>query len=372
MSRGTLILDCEVYRNFFYLGMKRKEDGKRVGYEFSDRSDFDRDKVRALMRRYQTVGFNSQNYDLPMIYLALSGASTSDIKDASDHVIQNRVPYWRVEQELGINIPMNRIDHIDLWDTNPAVMKGLKALNGSMHHKRLQELPYAHTSVLTHEEMDRTIEYCQFGDIDGTEMLFDVLKDAIALRAALGEQSGLELRSASDAQVGERLIKKSVEDKLGDRVKKAIIPDGTKFRYEPPDWMKFKTPYMQQVLREIASTDIEVNGGKVDFPKAFEKFEIVFDGMKHTLGIGGLHSTETNRAVHSTGESVLIDADVASQYPSIIMKLGLFPKALGADFLTVYGDIIKKRLAAKRRAKEVDAEIARLEDLLKEMEGKDG
>ena len=30
MSRGTLILDCEVYRNFFYIGMKRKEDGKRV------------------------------------------------------------------------------------------------------------------------------------------------------------------------------------------------------------------------------------------------------------------------------------------------------------------------------------------------------
>ena len=349
MSRGTLILDCEVYRNFFYIGMKRKEDGKRVGYEFSDRSDFDRDKVRALMRRYQTVGFNSQNYDLPMIYLALSGASTSDIKDASDHVIQNRVPYWRVEQELGINIPMNRIDHIDLWDTNPAVMKGLKALNGSMHHKRLQELPYAHTSVLTHDEMDRTIEYCQFGDIDGTEMLFDALREPIMLREAMREKyDTVDLRSKSDAQVGETILKTEVERMKGDRIKKAIIPDGTTFRYEPPAWMKFKTPYMQQVLREIASTDIDVNGGKVDFPKAFEKFEIVFDGMKHTLGIGGLHSTESNRAVHSTADTILIDADVASQYPGIIMKLGLFPKAMGRDFLPVYKSIIDARLAAKR------------------------
>lgn len=352
--------------------MKRKEDGKRVGYEFSDRADFDRDKVRALMRRYQTVGFNSQNYDLPMIYMALSGASTSDIKDASDHIIQNRVPYWRVEQELDISIPMNKIDHIDLWDTNPAVMKGLKALNGSMHHKRLQELPYEHTSILTHEEMDRTIEYCQFGDIDGTEMLFDVLKDAITLRAALGEETGLELRSASDAQVGERLIKQAVEKKVGTRIKKAIIPDGTNFRYEPPEWLKFKTPEMQAVLEEIVNTDIEVVGGKVEFPKAFEKFKIVFDGMQHTLGIGGLHSTESNRAVHSDANTILIDADVASQYPNIIMKLGLFPKAMGRDFLPVYAGLIAKRLAAKKRAKEVNAEIARLESMLEELEENDG
>ena len=357
----TLILDCEVYRNFFYLGVKRLSDGKRAGYEFSPRADFDRDKVRALMRRYQTVGFNSVPYDLPMIYMALSGASNSDIKDASDHIIQNRIPYWKAADELGITIPMNRLDHIDLFETNPAVKKGLKALNGSMHHKRLQELPFEHTRVLNYEEMDALIEYCQFGDIDGTEMLFNALKEAIKLRADLGTQSGLELRSASDAQVGERLIKKTVEDKTGDKIKKAIIPDGTTFRYEPPEWMEFKTPYMRHVLETIRNTDIQIKGGKVEFPKEFEQFEIIFDGMRHTLGIGGLHSTESNRAVHSTLTHVLIDADIASQYPNIIKKLGLFPKAMGPDFLIVWNEIISKRLAAKKRAKEVSAEIDRLD-----------
>lgn len=349
MSRGTLILDCEVYHNFFYLGMKRKEDGKRVGYEFSDRSDFDRDKVRALMRRYQTVGFNSQNYDLPMIYLALSGASTSDIKDASDHVIQNLVPYWRVEQELGINIPMNRIDHIDLWDTNPAAMKGLKALNGSMHHKRLQELPYAHTSVLTHEEMDRTIEYCQFGDIDGTEMLFDALREPIMLREAMREKyDTVDLRSKSDAQVGETILKTEVERKTGQKLKKAIIPDGTTFRYDPPEWMKFETPYMQWVLDVIRKTDIVLKDGKPVPPKEFKDFDITFDGMRHSFGIGGIHSTETNRAIHSDEDDVLIDGDVGGQYPNIILKLGLFPKAMGRDFLPVYKSVIDARMVAKR------------------------
>ena len=273
--------------------------------------------------------------------------------------------------ELGIHIP-KRLDHIDLFETNPAVRKGLKALNGSMHHVLLQELPYDHAKVLTHDEMDRVIDYCQFGDLDGTELLFHSLKEAINLRTDLGAASGLELRSASDAQVGERLIKKTIEDKRGERLKKAIIPDGTRFRYHPPDWMKFKTPYMQDVLRTIAETDIEVQDGKVAFPKEFEQFEIVFDGMQHTLGIGGLHSTESNRAVHSTADTVLIDADVASQYPSIIRKLGLYPKAMGPDFLDIWNEIIDRRLAAKRRAKEVNAEIARLEAQLLELEALNG
>lgn len=366
MAGNTLILDTECYRNFWYLGVKRKEDGRRVGFEFSDRADFDRDRVRHFLRRNLSVGFNSIPYDLPMIFFALSGASNSELKDASDHIIKNRIPYWQVERELGIVIP--KINHIDLFETNPAVKKGLKALNGSMHHERLQELPYYHTTVLSHYEKDRVIDYCQLGDIDGTEMLFDLMGDAIALREALGKQNGLELRSASDAQVGERLIRKSVEDKKGARVQKPIVPDGTKFRYQAPDWMKFQTPYLQWVLETICETDIEVKKGKVELPKSFDAFEIDFDGLGYTLGIGGLHSTESNRAVKSDNQSVLIDADVASQYPYIIMKLGLYPKAMGPDFLRVYGEIIAKRLAAKKRAKEVNAEIERLEEMLREAE----
>lgn len=345
--KGTLILDTECYQNFWYLGIKRKEDGKRVGFEFSERADFDRDKVRRLLRQYQTVGFNSIPYDLPMIYLALDGATNAELKDASNRLIGG-IPYWRAEEELGISIPKN-IDHIDIFETNPAVRKGLKALNASMHHKRLQELPFHHTKVLTHEDMDQLIEYCQYGDIDGTEMLFDVMKEPIFLREALREKyNTVDLRSKSDAQVGETILKTEVERRKGDRIKKAVIPDGTTFRYKPPEWISFKTPYMQQVLETIRTTDIEVNKGKVDFPKAFGDFNIVFDGMKHTLGIGGLHSTEANRSVHSSFDRVLIDADVASQYPNIIMKLGLFPKAMGADFLPVYKSIIDARLTAKK------------------------
>ena len=66
------------------------------------------------------------------------------------------------------------------------------------------------------------------------------------------------------------------------------------------------------------------------------------------MGIGGLHSTESGRSVHSDHEYVLVDADVASQYPSIILQTGLTPMSLGEPFLEVYGAIKDERLVAKR------------------------
>ncbi|RID91834.1 hypothetical protein D2N39_11390 [Gemmobacter lutimaris] len=348
MPGKTLIIDTEIYRNFFYLGIKRVEDGVRAHFEFSERTYFDFAKVRKILRGNTTVGFNSLNFDLPVIYKMLSGASLDDVKDAANHIIMNRVPHWRAERELEIVIPKN-LDHIDLFEPNPSVRDGLKTLIGRMQMKRLQELPYEHDRILSPKEMDDVIEYCQYGDLDGTEELFRRLAEPLDLRVELGKTYGLELRSKSDAQVGEGILKSRVEEHRGQRIQKAMYSEGHAFRYEVPEWIKFQTPYMREVLETIRNTDIRLGKNcKVDLPKSFSDFDIQFDGLKYTLGIGGLHSTESNRSVHSDADVVLIDADVASQYPSIIMKLGLYPKAMGPQFLPVYKQIIDRRLAAKR------------------------
>lgn len=349
-TKSTLILDTECYGNFWGLGLKRVEDGRRLTFKFSSQYglDFDREHVRRLLRRHRSVGFNSRNYDNSMIYLALSGATNEELKKASDRIIVGGLRPYEHEEKLGVYVP--DIDHIDLFDTNPAVNRGLKHINGSMHHKRLQELPFDPSHLLSLDEIDELMEYCQYGDIDGTHLLFDILREPIELREAMRAKYDVQdLRSKSDAQVGETIVKREVERSLGRRVRRSEDQGGTSFRYKVPDWIRFKTPYMQEVLRKIAATDFYVQrSGKVDFPESFKAFDIQFDGMSYTLGIGGLHSTEKNRSVFSDNEYVLIDADVASQYPSIIMKLGLFPAALGQEFLRVYKSILDTRLAAKQ------------------------
>ena len=352
MPGKTLFLDVECFRNFFYIGIKRKEDGRRVGYEFSERADFDRANLRAILRNNLTVGFNSLPYDIPMIFLALTGASTEELKIASDRIIKGGLKWWEVEDALEIKIP--KIDHIDLFEPNPAVKDGLKTLNGRLHGKRLQDLPYHEASILTPEQMDVVSDYCLTSDLDATENLFNALQEPLELRVALGKQYGMDFRSKSDAQMGEAMIKKRVEALTGKRPERAKSAAGTSFRYSVPDFIRFETPEMQAVVETIRKTDLVIDRtGKVEFPKEFDAFKIAIGGSVYKMGIGGLHSTESCRAVVSDRNYVLIDADVASQYPRIIMKLGLYPQSLGKHFLPVYGGLIDDRVAAKRAGDKV-------------------
>jgi hypothetical protein len=63
-----------------------------------------------------------------------------------------------------------------------------------------------------------------------------------------------------------------------------------------------------------------------------------------------------------------VDADVASYYPAIILSLGLYPEAIGPAFLDVYREIRDQRVVAKRKAKEIKAEILALKSELAKLE----
>lgn len=387
---SVLFCDIEVYRNFFYVAFKREHDGFRVGFELSDRKqEVEPERLRKIMRANQIVTFNGQGYDVPLIYYAIQlleknvysvAEVCSLLKDGSDAIINGRVRHWEVEDLLGIGIP--RLNHIDLIEPQPNAIASLKTLNGRLHGKRMQDLPIPPDTVLTHEQMDATADYCLQSDLDATHNLYDALKEPLELRVALGEEYGQDFRSKSDSQIGEAIVKKRVEQLTGVRPQKVETKPGTTFKYPIPSFMKFETPELRSILDRLRETTFVVNDkGKVDLPDWLAQARIPLGSSVYQMGIGGLHSTEANRAVHSDDEHVLIDADVASMYPTIILMLGLFPQALGEHFLATYRGIREGRIEAKRRGKELksaletfagdDAERGRMEAELFACEVKD-
>lgn len=358
--KRQLACDIEIYVNYYLIAFQDIATGKIRTFE--QRIDpktgevtgnFDEEAVRTIMRACQIVTFNGMAFDVPLIFLSLNGASVSDIKGAADRIIMERIKWWDVPKVFDIFIPRD-LDHIDLIEPNPAVMQGLKVLNGRLHGPKMQDLPYPPDAVLTQEEMDLVRDYCG-NDLDATARLFKALEEPIQMRTEISERYNLpDMRSKSDAQMGEAIIKKRVEDALGRRPQRDSVPPGTTFQLDIPDFIEFETPYMQALLEDVKNTTFKVNAqGRVNMPKVLEGRYVELGASKYKMGIGGLHSTEANRAVHSTDEHVLIDADVASQYPSIILKLGLCPKALGESFLTAYKDIYDERRAAKRAGDKV-------------------
>lgn len=363
----TLICDTECGPNYWMIGFERLSDGKIITLEKSARKELDRDRLRRIMEEHTTVGYNFLGYDHPMIAEAINGASNATLKQRNDQIIGGNVKPWHLEDLLGYRLP--RFDMIDLKDVQPngqqkkpgeaagSVFTSLKTLNGRMHGKWMQDLPFHHDQVLTDEEIEFVRKY-MINDLQATKSLLYKLQKPLELRVALGRKHGMDLRSKSDSQVGEAIIKKNVERRLKRRVEKVETPPGTTFRYEPPSWLKFETPQLQEILARVQATDFIVKAdGKVDLPKWLEETPVTIGGMAYSMGIGGLHSTEKNRTIRSGPDGILVDVDVAGYYPAIIIESGLFPKALGPAFLAEFRDIRDTRISAKRRTQEIEAWI---------------
>jgi hypothetical protein len=276
--------------------------------------------------------------------LALTGRSTQHLFNATERIITFEIAAWQVLKSY--KTKRLEINHIDLFDV-PPVSGSLKTYAGRLHCKRMQDLPFKPGTILSREQAIIVRWYCS-NDLDNTILLYNHLTEQLALREQLMHTYGTDLRSRSDPQIAEDIIKEEIYRATGERVYKPRIEAGTTFRYNPPAYLNFSTEAARAVLETIKNADLVVNEfGKVDTPPEFKKLNIKIGSSTYQLGRGGLHSNE-KRAAHVTDETyLLIDRDVASFYPRIILSLGLFPKHLGQIFLQIYNKIVDQRLHAK-------------------------
>jgi hypothetical protein len=358
-EKHRVVFDTETYKNYFLAAFKSMKTGQLLTFERTPSSDFNAAKMRGIFRDYQVVGFNSGPYDLPMCWLAMCGASNATLKRVSDKIILGGMKSWMVEREFKIRVPTD-IDHIDLMEPAPGVQISLKLYGGRMHSRRLQELPYDPDAVLTPEEMALLKLYC-VNDLDVTGDLLNKLMQQVELREQLTEEYGQNLLSKSDAQIAEAVIKAQIEARSGEEVKRPQIAPGTSYSYRVPPYIQYQTPQLQEMLDGVRACRFEVwDNGKVDMPDFLKKAKIKLGSSTYRMGIGGLHSSEKCQAVVADEDTILVDRDVTSYYPAIILTLGLAPQHLGEDFLTIYRGIVDRRIKAKREGNKVVAESLKI------------
>jgi len=356
-SRGAVGFDVECFQNFFCICFKRFSDGRRLAFERSQEHELDIEFIERVVQQNVLISFNGTTYDLPMIYLALRGANTDDLKIASNRIVSGNMKPWEIEKGLGVRVP--HLNHIDLMEPNPSVRMGLKMLYARLHGRFLVDLPFPPEAILTQEQMNITTLYCH-NDLDATEVLYKAMREPLELRSALGKTYSVDFRSKSDAQIGESIVKLRIEAETGKRIVKSVISEPS-FEYDTPSFINFSNPDLCGVLDKLRDAKFHVIDGKIAPPELLKDLKISIGKMVYSMGIGGLHSTEAHRALVSNDESFLLDVDVASHYPKIIMKLGLYPKALGPAFLNIYDKIIQERMIAKAEGDKVKAEGGKIQ-----------
>jgi DNA polymerase elongation subunit (family B) len=352
------VFDIEIYRDYLLIMFRDIATGKTAGFEMFDGQPLDKDGVRKILKSSTLVSFNGNNFDVPIMSLALSGADNLRLKQACDAIIVGNLRSWQLENKFRFKC-IQTLDHIDLIEVAPG-MVSLKIYGGRLHCQKMQDLPIEPSASISPAEREALKIYCG-NDLQTTEDLYRKLLPQLELRAKMSEEYGQDLRSKSDAQIAEAVIKAQVEGITGEKPERPEIPAGTVYRYTAPDFITFEREDLRKVLSDVEAADFVVHdSGKLNEPAFMKNLRVNIGSSSYRMGIGGLHSTESGVCHVADDDTVLLDRDVASYYPAIVLNCGLAPSHMGNAFSTVYRTIVDKRLAAKHSGDKVVADALKI------------
>jgi hypothetical protein len=192
-------------------------------------------------------------------------------------------------------------------------------------------------------------------------MLFEKLSAQIALREKMSDEYGLDLRSKSDAQIAESVIKSAVEALTGEPLQRVQVDHTFEAQYIAPDFLMRDTPIVGPIINSIERMRFYINdAGKIIEPDGFKNLTVAIGNSVYRMGIGGLHSSEKKVSHFADDDTILVDRDVASYYPAIILRSGLAPENMVEHFQPVYKRIVDQRLAAKHAGDKVTADTLKI------------
>lgn len=352
---SAMTFDSEVYINYYLFAFKHLDTGKYLAFTFPA----DVGKLAWVLQRFLIIGFNSRNYDMMIVTLALTGAQPKELKTLSNKIInEDKIKFLPYQFEQSYKLKVIPTNHIDLIEVAP-LQGSLKLYAGRLHCKRMQDLPIAEDAFLTPEDKSEIKNYC-LNDVDNTELLLNFLKPQLDLRYSLSNIYNVDLRSKSDAQIAESVIGRELQRLTGQAPQKPLNRT-TYFFYQVPSCLKYHHQVLNELLELLRKHPFEIDdNGTIKLPPLVTKLDLRIAKSTYRIGAGGLHSSEVSLTHKAENGVLLLDRDVASYYPAIILNQGLYPQHLGPAFLNVYKSIVDQRLTAKKSGDKVTSNALKI------------
>lgn len=361
LEQRELVYDCEVYPNFFIALFYEPATGMWFDYTLCDQllNDIIRNPNITL------IGFNNSKYDDLILkyidefshedsnsgYFGKEKISEQHIYKLSCEIIQNKDMTANVRRLMFKDAAFKSIDLKSLLDPLP----GLKKLELRMNYHTVADLPVEPHAELTPEQKQNVTTYCRNDVMATLELHKEHATDHIELRKFLANKFNLpdkqRVLSMSEPKTAETILAEKYRVKTGEpawQIKQNLHPVTTVFVDECiPPWVKFITPYMTEKLNEIKEQSIPINPVS-GYPDGKNFKQIIDIGNRsYQFGIGGLHSIDAPGLFIANDQYSIIDSDVTSYYPSILLVDGLYPRGYGIQWNQIYREIYEERLAAK-------------------------
>ena len=375
-GKTVFVYDIEVFQNIFHCSVINTETKEVHKFEISSRKN----QLSELISFFKQVnspvswndnyttncsidsdkifcGYNNLHYDNPVINYIIEYEHVLTEKPVL--VITNSI--FNLSREItnsGENIEKWKRWKYQVWFDSFDILTmlysnklrvGLKEIQVTMQYKNVQEFVCDWSKPLPIEDFDSMIDY-NINDIESTSALLDRCKKDIDLRLAIEDEYGVKVLSKDGVNIGMKILTHKYLEKTGLtwwdikdlRSPQAYIP----LKDVILPFIKYDSPILKSVLDEM-KTQV-VSPGRKGYEKNF-----VFGGLRYTVGVGGIHSKNDPEIIIPAEDEMLIDIDVASLYPSMLIEYGFYPKHLGPEFLEVYSQIRSERIEAKHNGDKI-------------------
>lgn len=378
------VYDIEVFPNVFHCTVKNTETGELHKFEISCR----RNQLDELVEFFHTVntkytfgdlyttdikldtnilfcGYNNLHYDNAIINYIIDCYNIMKYKGYRDicrsvfnlsKVIttssEDDNSAWRKWKYM---ICFDSFDILTMLYSNK-LRVGLKEIQVTMQYKNVQEFVADWQADLPENQIDSMIDY-NINDVNSTEELLNRCKKDIDLRIAIEDEYGVRVLSKDGVNIGMKILAQKYLEKTGQtwwdikdlRSPMSVIPLNNVIL----PFIKYDSPILTRVLDDMKSQI--VSPGRKGYENKF-----VFEGLQYSVGVGGIHSVNKPEIIIPKEDEMLIDIDVASLYPSMLIEYEFYPKHLGPEFLEVYKQIKDERIEAKHNGNKVKNETLKL------------
>ena len=380
-NKVILVYDIEVFQNIFHCAIKDTETGKITLFEISNRKNQLQELVE-FFKEFENVegswnnsyttdyqfntnkifaGYNNIHYDNPIInyiidYYNVMKDKTyieicKSIFNLSKTILNSKEGEEGIWKKWKYQQWFESFDILTmLYSTQLRV--GLKEMQVTMQYPNVQEFVYNWDIPLVESKFDEMIQY-NINDVESTSELLDRCKKDIELRIAIEDEYGVRVLSKDGVNIGMKIITQKYLEKTGQTwwdIKDLRSPmDKIPLKDVILPFVKYDSPILKDMLDTLKKQT--VSPGR----KGYE-YKFIFNNLRYTIGVGGIHSVNDPEIIIPKEDEYLIDCDVASLYPSMLIQHKFYPKHLGPEFLEIYSKIREERLEAKHNGDKVKNE----------------
>ena len=384
-NKVILVYDIEVFQNIFHCAIKDTETGKITLFEISNRKNQLQELVE-FFKEFENVeeswnnsyttdykfntnkifaGYNNIHYDNPIInyiidYYNVMKDKTyieicKSIFNLSKTILNSKEGEEGIWKKWKYQQWFESFDLLTmLYSTQLRV--GLKEMQVTMQYPNVQEFVYDWDIPLVESKFDEMIQY-NINDVESTSELLDRCKKDIELRIAIEDEYGVRVLSKDGVNIGMKIITQKYLEKTGQTwwdIKDLRSPmDKIPLKDVILPFVKYDSPILKDMLDTLKKQT--VSPGR----KGYE-YKFIFNNLRYTIGVGGIHSVNDPEIIIPKEDEYLIDCDVASLYPSMIIQHKFYPEHLGPEFLEVYSKIREERIEAKHNGNKVKDQTLKL------------